>query len=52
LELAVNPAVLIPRPETELLVDLALDRNPASVLDVGTKSESAVQSIIFINENS
>jgi release factor glutamine methyltransferase len=30
--------VLIPRPETELLVDLALDRNPASVLDVGTGS--------------
>ena len=38
LELTVNPAVLIPRPETELLVDLALDRNPASVLDVGTGS--------------
>jgi len=38
LELAVNPAVLIPRPETELLVDLALARNPASVLDVGTGS--------------
>jgi release factor glutamine methyltransferase len=38
LALTVNPAVLIPRPETELLVDLALDRNPASVLDVGTGS--------------
>jgi release factor glutamine methyltransferase len=38
LELTVNSAVLIPRPETELLVDLALDRNPASVLDVGTGS--------------
>lgn len=38
LELAVNPAVLIPRPETELLVDVALERNPASVLDVGTGS--------------
>jgi release factor glutamine methyltransferase len=38
LELTVNSAVLIPRPETELLVDLALDRNPGSVLDVGTGS--------------
>jgi release factor glutamine methyltransferase len=38
LELTVNPAVMIPRTETELLVDLALARNPASVLDVGTGS--------------
>lgn len=38
LELAVTPAVLIPRPETELLVDLALERKPASVLDLGTGS--------------
>ncbi|MEW6689027.1 MAG: peptide chain release factor N(5)-glutamine methyltransferase [Pseudomonadota bacterium] len=38
LELAVNPAVLIPRPETELLVDLAIERRPASVLDLGTGS--------------
>jgi len=38
LELAVNPSVLIPRPETELLVDLALERNSASVLDLGTGS--------------
>ncbi|MFT5642728.1 MAG: release factor glutamine methyltransferase [Janthinobacterium sp.] len=36
----VNPAVLIPRPDTELLVDLALARLPqqGSVLDMGTGS--------------
>ena len=38
LELSVNPAVLIPRPETELLVELALQRNFASVADLGTGS--------------
>ena len=38
IELVVTPAVLIPRPETELLVDLVLARKPASVLDMGTGS--------------
>jgi release factor glutamine methyltransferase len=38
LQLSVNPAVLIPRPETELLVDLALQRAFASVVDLGTGS--------------
>jgi release factor glutamine methyltransferase len=36
----VSPAVLIPRPDTELLVELALERLPprSSVLDMGTGS--------------
>jgi release factor glutamine methyltransferase len=45
LSIKVSPAVLIPRPETELLVDLALERLSASetpetkqVLDLGTGS--------------
>ncbi len=38
LRLAVTPAVLIPRPETELLVDLALEREVAAVADLGTGS--------------
>ncbi|HEY1314152.1 MAG TPA: peptide chain release factor N(5)-glutamine methyltransferase [Steroidobacteraceae bacterium] len=42
LALHVTPAVLVPRPETEILVDLALQRLPedqaATVLDLGTGS--------------
>jgi release factor glutamine methyltransferase len=38
LELTVDRRVLIPRPETELLVELALEMKAESVLDVGTGS--------------
>jgi release factor glutamine methyltransferase len=38
LDLVVDRRVLIPRPETELLVELAVELEPAAVLDVGTGS--------------
>jgi release factor glutamine methyltransferase len=38
LELAVDGRALIPRPETELLVEIALELEPSTVLDVGTGS--------------
>jgi release factor glutamine methyltransferase len=40
LELEMSPAVLVPRPETEALVDLALERAPhgARAIDLGTGS--------------
>jgi len=45
LELAVNPAVLIPRPETELLIELALQREFSSVADLGTGSGAVALAI-------
>jgi release factor glutamine methyltransferase len=38
LDLAVDRRALIPRPETELLVEVALELEPRTVLDVGTGS--------------
>jgi release factor glutamine methyltransferase len=38
LDLAVDRRALIPRPETELLVEIALELEPRSLLDVGTGS--------------
>ncbi len=38
IELEVDRRVLVPRPETELLVELALELRPRTVLDVGTGS--------------
>ena len=38
IELGVDRRVLIPRPETELLVELALELEPRTALDVGTGS--------------
>jgi release factor glutamine methyltransferase len=45
IDLAVDPRVLIPRPETELLVELALELRPDSVLDVGTGSGAVALAI-------
>ncbi|MCF7792548.1 MAG: peptide chain release factor N(5)-glutamine methyltransferase [Candidatus Cloacimonetes bacterium] len=40
LQIKVNPSVLIPRPETELLVEKIIDENPAekSILEIGSGS--------------
>lgn len=47
LDFRVTPAVLIPRPETELLVELALQRLPQGgrILDLGTGSGAVALSI-------
>lgn len=38
IDLIVDPRVLVPRPESEMLVELALECRPESVLEIGTGS--------------
>ena len=45
IELEVDRRVLIPRPETELLVEVALELGPRAVLDVGTGSGAVALAI-------
>jgi release factor glutamine methyltransferase len=45
IEVAVDRRVLIPRPETELLVDIALAHRPTTVLDLGTGSGAVALAI-------
>ena len=54
LSFEVTPAVLIPRPETELLVELAIERMPtnARVLDMGTGSGAIVVSLAHTRPDS
>ena len=54
-DLTVTPATLIPRPETELLVELALDRLPGDrrwrVADLGTGSGAIALAIAYERPN-
>jgi release factor glutamine methyltransferase len=52
LRLTVTPAVLIPRPETELLVDLALRRDFSTLADLGTGSGAIALAIKQQRKNS
>jgi release factor glutamine methyltransferase len=45
IELAVDRRVLVPRPETEMLVELALELEPARALDIGTGSGAVALAI-------
>ena len=57
IELMVAPGVLIPRPETELLVDIALDeigriKRPCQILDMGTGSGAIALAIASASAHS
>jgi release factor glutamine methyltransferase len=45
IDLEVDQRVLIPRPETEMLVELALELRPGSVLEIGTGSGAVALAI-------
>ena len=45
-DFAVGPGVLIPRPESEMLVDAAVSRSPRTVLDLGTGSGALLLSVM------
>jgi release factor glutamine methyltransferase len=52
LEFDVTPEVLIPRPETETLVDLARARRPEAIVDVGTGSGCiAVSLAVYLDQS-
>jgi release factor glutamine methyltransferase len=55
LDLAVSDAVLVPRPETELLVELALEQlppnSPARVLDLGVGSGAILLAVLAERRN-
>lgn len=52
LNFQVNPAVLIPRPETELLLELALARLPAVVVGLGSGLGSAAARVLDMGTGS